>query len=58
MELSSIGNLQQDVDVIKAETGVDVPSEEDSINMESDEVYVPASLSVKECKPEVSHVFR
>jgi hypothetical protein len=46
--------LQKDVDVIKAETGVDVPSEEDFINMESDEVYVPAALSVKKCKLEVS----
>jgi hypothetical protein len=50
--------LQQDVDVIKAETGGNVPRDEYSINMESDEVYIPASLSVKECKPEVSHVFR
>jgi hypothetical protein len=50
--------LQQDVDVIKAETGVDVPSEEDTINMETDEVYVPAVFSVKECKLEVSYVFR
>jgi hypothetical protein len=46
--------LQKDVDVIKGETGVDVPSEEDSIDMESDEVCVPAALSVKECKLEVS----
>jgi len=36
---------------------MDVPSEEDSINMETDEVYVPAALSVKECKREVSYVF-
>jgi len=44
--------------VIKAETGVDVPSEEDSINMEMDEVYLPAVLSVQECKLEVGYVFR
>jgi len=44
--------------VIKAETGVDIPSEEDSINMETDGVCVPAALSVKECKLEVSYVFR
>lgn len=43
--------------MIKAETGVDIPSEEDSIDMETDQVYVPAALSVKECKCEVSYVF-
>jgi hypothetical protein len=43
--------------MIKAETGVDVPSEEDSISMETEKVYLPPVLSVKECKPEVSHVF-
>ena len=44
--------------MIKAEAGVDVPSEEDSINMETDEVYLPAALSLKECKLEVTYVFR
>jgi hypothetical protein len=44
--------------VIKAETGVDVPSEEDTINMETDKVYLPAALPVRECKLEVSCVFR
>ena len=43
--------------MIKAETSVDVPSEEDSTDMETDEVYVPAALSVKECKREVSYAF-
>ena len=44
--------------MIKVESGVDVPSEEDSINMETDEVYVPEALFVRECKPEVSHISR
>ena len=43
--------------MIKAKTGVDLPSEEDSIGMETDEVHVTAALSVKKCKREVSYAF-
>jgi hypothetical protein len=49
--------LQQNVDVIKAEMDVDVPREKDSISVETGDVYIPTALFVKECKPEVSHVF-
>jgi hypothetical protein len=43
--------LRQNVGIIKAETDVDVPSEEDSISMKTDEVHIPTAY-----KPEVSHV--
>jgi hypothetical protein len=48
--------LQQKT-VITGEDDVDVQSEEDSIDMKSDKVYVPAAFSKEKADPEVSLTF-
>jgi hypothetical protein len=48
--------LQQDVDRIKVENDVDVPSEEDSSGVKTDEVYSPSTFSIKMAEPQVSLV--
>jgi hypothetical protein len=42
------------IDVIKAESDLGVLSEEDSIDMSTDEVYIPSTFSLKMPKTEVS----
>jgi hypothetical protein len=49
--------LQQNIDMIKVENEVDVLSEEDSIGMKTDEVYIPSAVSIKKDEPNVSFVF-
>jgi hypothetical protein len=39
------------------ENGLDVPSEEDSAGVKTDEVYIPSAFSIKKVEPEVSLVF-
>jgi hypothetical protein len=50
--------LQQNVDEMKVESSVGNLSEEDSIDMKSEEIYTPSAFSVNETKPEVSLGFR
>jgi hypothetical protein len=50
--------LQQNIDMIKVETDVDIRSEEDPIGMEAEEVHIPSPFSVKDEELKVSHVFR
>jgi hypothetical protein len=40
--------------VIKVECEVDVLSEEDSIDMKPDELYIPSTVSIKNVESEVS----
>jgi hypothetical protein len=49
--------LQQNIDFIKVEHGADDLNEEDSIDMKTDEVYVPSAFSIKNVEHEVSLVF-
>jgi hypothetical protein len=51
--------LLQNVDRIKAENDVDVLSEEDSIGMITDVIYIPSSssFSIVKTEPKVSLVF-
>jgi hypothetical protein len=42
---------------MKAENDVDVPSEEDSTGIKTDEVYIPSAFSIKNAEPEVTLVF-
>jgi hypothetical protein len=50
--------LQQNMDTIKVENDVDVMSEEDSIGVKTEEVYIPSAFTVKKTEPGVSLVFR
>jgi hypothetical protein len=45
--------LQQNT-IIKTENDVDVQSEEDSIHMKIEEVYVPSAFCIEKSEPEVS----
>jgi hypothetical protein len=49
--------LQQKIDLIKIENDVDVLSEEDSIGMGTDEVYIPSTFSIKKAELEVGLLF-
>jgi hypothetical protein len=55
-ELSCVITLQLNDVSIKVEVG-DV-TEENSIDMETEEVYTPSACSIKEVEPKVSLVFR
>jgi hypothetical protein len=50
--------LQQNNDAVKVENDVDVQSEENSIDVKTDEVYTPFACSMKEAAPKVSLVYR
>jgi hypothetical protein len=50
--------LQQNIDTVKVENDVDALSEEDSIDVKTDNVYTLSTLSLKEAKPQVSLLFR
>jgi hypothetical protein len=43
---------------MKVESDVNVLSEEDSIDMKSEEVHIPSGFSIRKADPEVSVVFR
>jgi hypothetical protein len=43
--------------MIKVENGVDALSEEDSIGMKTDKIYIPSTYSVKKDEPNVSLFF-
>jgi hypothetical protein len=49
--------LQQNT-VIKVENDVDVWSEEDSVHMKIEEVYIPSAFCIEKPEPEVSLVFK
>jgi hypothetical protein len=49
--------LQQNDDIIKVENGVDVLSEDDSIGVKTDEVYISSAVTIKEDEPNVSFIF-
>jgi hypothetical protein len=46
--------LQQNVDRIKEENDMDVLSEEDSIGVKRDEVYIPSAFPTKSVEPKAS----
>jgi hypothetical protein len=50
--------LQQEADTVKTESDVGVPSEGDSISMETYKVYIPSTVTLEKYEPEVSCVFR
>jgi hypothetical protein len=47
-------NLQQDIDRIKVENDVGIVTEEDSVDLKSDEVYTPSAFCVEKAESEVS----
>jgi hypothetical protein len=49
---------QQNMDTIKVEKDMDVTSEEDSVGVKTEEVYIPSAYSAKKTDPEVSLFFR
>jgi hypothetical protein len=49
--------LQQNIEFIKVEHDVGVLSEEDSIGMKTDDLYISPPFSIKMAEPEVSLVF-
>ena len=46
--------LQQNTDIIKVENDMDIVTEEDSIGIKFDEVYIPSAFCVEKAEPEVS----
>jgi hypothetical protein len=50
--------LQQNISTVKVENDIDVQREDDSINMEIDEAYIPLTFSIQKAEPEVSHILR
>lgn len=49
--------LQQNT-IIKIENDVDVQSDEDSIHMKIEEIYIPSAFCIEKPEPEVSLAFR
>jgi hypothetical protein len=47
--------LQENVDKIKVENDVDVATEEDSVVIKFDEVYIPAAVCAENADPEVRY---
>ena len=47
-------NLQQDIDRIKVENDVGIVTEEDSVDLKSDEVYTQSAFCVEKAESEVS----
>jgi hypothetical protein len=44
----------QNVDIIRVESDVDILSEDDSIGMHTDEVYIPSTFFIVKTEPKVS----